>query len=443
MEAPEGPGRITPLPPPEPDGVGRPFERAPRQWMPVGLALAGLVAFAIWLAVTTNPLPNQAAAGRSQGTLTPLSVDDAPPASSLVPIATSTTIAPTLGDMLPWLEGSLVIFSTAADGTFLNVWDATLPKPATYRLSGTNVLDISPEPESLSFVAYETGGDVVNSLYVGGWQRQEPVFIGSQGFAWDPEGSATIMWIGVDQLSGESALYRKQVPRTVERVAPMPPNSRLAGWTTSGLLVTVAAGPAEVMVDANGAVRTKRPALTELRDPEGNVLGTVVAEPLRATSSGTVVAIGTADAFEAAELEVPESALVVPNEFVVLDATIAGGPAFELRSVSIAESLADGRAVFPSDGRWSLSDNGRWAARLTTSGRTTAIAMRSLETRAIRVISLRSDGDKLPVGFTQDGEWFFTYAPQADELVAASDGGAQFVVPFAQLVRLGGVYVRP
>jgi len=206
MEAPEGRGRITPLPPPEPDGVGRPVERAPRQWMPVGLALAGLIAFALWLAATGTPLPNESAAGNSQGTLASLSAGESTPPASAAPLPTTTTTTlPILGEMLPWLDGSLVIFSSDVDGDFLSVWDESLPQPQDFRLSGSNVLRAEPEPHTLSFVAYETAGRVA-SLYLGGWQTQEPIFVGSRGFAWDPAGSATLMFVGTDQVTGETAL---------------------------------------------------------------------------------------------------------------------------------------------------------------------------------------------------------------------------------------------
>ena len=43
----------------------------------------------------------------------------------------------------------------------------------------------------------------------------------------------------------------------------------------------------------------------------------------------------------------------------------------------------------------------------------------SLVTQAVRVVAIRGDADHDTVGFSQDGEWFFTHSTDADELVAA------------------------
>lgn len=440
MEAPEGRGRITPLPPPEPDGIGRPVERAPRQWMPVGLALAGLIAFAVWLASTGTPVLDEVGAGGSQSTLAPLSAEDTAPQSTITTPPPTTTAPPTLGELLPWLDGSLLIFSGDADGDFLSVWDESLPKPQEFRLSGSNVIQVEPEPATLNFVAYETAGRVA-SLYLGGWQKQEPIFVGTRGFAWDPAGSATLLFVGTDQITGDTALYRQRVTEPIELVTQLADGTRLIGWTEAGLITAVEAGPAVSLVDqTTGAVTVRAPTFTELRTVGGELLARVAAVPLRTSPNGTIIAVGTAEAFDASSLEIEPAVLLVPDDVVVLDASEG---AFTPRTVPIPEVMADGELIFSPDGRWSLSNSGDWVARTTDAGIATAIAMRSLVSQAVRVMSLQSDGDKHTVGFSQDGEWFFTYSNQSDQLIASSDGGAQFTVPFQRNVRLEGVYIRP
>lgn len=439
MEAPEGRGRITPLPPPEPDGIGRPVERAPRPWMPVGFALAGLLAFAVYLAGSGTPETNQAAAGNSRGTLAPLSAEDTIPPSSPPPSPPPTTIPPTLGEMLPWLEGSLVIFSSNAGGDYLSVWDESLTEPQEFRLSGSNVTRVEPEPTTLSFIAYETSGRV-SSLYMGGWQTQEPIFVGSQGFAWDPAGSATVHFVGTDQVTGETALYSQSVAGPISRIAPLSAGSRLVGWAHTGLVIAVDLGPPVTIIDPNtGSVTVKTPTVTEFRSTAGDLVATAIAEPVRVAPDGTVIAVGSADALATAAIEADPSALTVPDVFVVLDTA----DTITLQSVPFAEILSDGELIFSPDGRWSLSNDGDWVARTTNAGISTAIAMRSLVTQAVRVVALQSDGEKQTVGFTQDGEWFFTYSRETNRLVASNDGGAQFSVPFDRNVRLEGVYTRP
>ena len=439
MEAPQGRGRITPLPPPEPDGIGRPVERAPRQWIPVGLALAGLVAFAVWLAGTGTPLPDQAEAGGNQSTLAPLSADDPVPPSTITTPPPTTTTPPTLGELLPWLDGSLVVFSSDSDGDFMSVWVNSLSEPQHFRLSGSNVIAVEPDPTSLSFMAYETAGSV-SSLYLGGWQTQEPIFIGSHGFAWDPIQPGRLAWVGTDQVTGQTALYRKEIVGNIELVAPLPPGTRLVGWTSLGLITAEQLGAPVNLIDIDtGVLTVKRPTLTRLRTIDGDILATAVAEPLRASPTGTVIALGTADAFTAAAIEIEDEALVVPDVHVVLDTATTG---FELRTAPPPELLADGEEIFSPDGRWSLSRDGSWVARTTSTGIGTAIQMRSIETAAVRVVALVGDEDFATVGFSADSEWFFTYSTRSDQLNIAADTGAQFVVPFDKRVRFGGVYVR-
>ncbi|NND03266.1 MAG: hypothetical protein HKN91_10805 [Acidimicrobiia bacterium] len=439
MEAPKGRGRITPLPPPEPDGMGRPVERAPRQWLPMVVALTGLVAFALWLAGSGAPVSNEAAAGNGQSTLAPLSAADPAPATSIIVASTTTTNPPTLGEMLLGLEGSLVIFSGDASGDFMSVWNPSLPAPQEFRLSSSNVTRIEPEPATMSFIAYETAGRVT-SLHLGGWQTQEPIFVGSRGFAWDPTGSATLLFVGIDRLTGETSLYRHGVTEPLERVAPLPDGSRLIGWAEPGLILAVDLAPAVNVVHPDtGAISIKNPTITEFRTPQGELIGSATAEPLRVAPAGTIVAMGSADALEAAAVESDVESLDVPNTFVVLGAA----DTLTLRAVPFPEVLGDGELIFSPDGRWSLSDDGERVARTTNTGVATAIATRSLVTQGIRSLSLQSGGEKSTVGFSQNGEWFFSYSNDDEQLFAATSTGAQFAVPFERNIRLEGVYIRP
>ncbi|MCP3975523.1 MAG: hypothetical protein GY720_13645 [bacterium] len=442
MEAPQGRGGITPLPPPEPDGIGRELRRAPRPWPAALLALGGLVAFALWLAGSaTDPGSDVAATGATSATLAPL--DERGLTSTTPPPPPSTVPPPRLSEALPWLRGSLVMFSQTNEGDSMFLWIDSNRSPQEYRLSATNTVDVRPEPESLNNLAYETRGSV-RSLYLGGWQTQEPVFIGSQGFAWDPFGSATLAWVGTDQITGTTALYMKGLGDPITRVADVPATSFLLEWTFEGLVMAESIGPPVVILDSEtGAVHTTAPTLTVLRDIDGATIGTAAAEPLKVSVNGTIVARGTAPAFAAAGLE-PAADLIPPNELIILDTSAAtsDGP-FTVRQIPIREALADGESIFSADGRWSLSPTGDWAGRVVNWATSTSLVVQSLETLSVRVVPIRTDFPLVTVGFSADGQRFFAYSSDAGELVAVDwPTGAQFTLPLDGNIKLGGAYIR-
>lgn len=444
MEAPEGRGRITPLPPPEPDGFGRPIERAPRQWLPAVLGIAGLVVFALWLAGSGNTSGGEAtAADPNRATLAPLAADDpgSPPATP--PPTTTTTRPPVLGDILPWLEGSLMLVSSTSDGDNLLVWDAASAEPLEFRLSGANIENFKPEPGSLDRVAYETTGDT-RALFHGGWRGQEPLFVGSNGFGWDPAGTGTLMWVGTDQVTLETALYRKHPRSPVELVTSLPADIRLVEWTDFGLIMEEPQGPAVNLVDVDtGELAVVHPTLTVLRDLEGTALATAAAEPLRATIRGTIVAVGTERAFAPSNSELDAEWLTPPADVVILDPPVNPGAGFSLRLVPIREVLADGEPVFSADGRWSVSSDGGWVGRRVARGDAVTLVMRRIDANSVRVFPIQNDGPKTTVGFSQDGMWFFVWSPDSRELIAASRSGAQFAIPMDANIRFGGAFIRP
>ncbi len=443
MEAPQGRGGITPLPPPEPDGIGREPARAPRPWLAALLALAGLLVFALWLAATsTDPGVEVAATGSTSDTLAPLSARDLPTTTSVAPPTTSRP-PPRLGEILPWLQGSLVIFSQTDDGDSMFWWVDAFRGPQQLRLSASNIVDFRPEPAALNNLAYETDG-TVRTLYVGGWQRQEPVFIGSQGFAWDPSGSATVAWVGTDQFTGVTSLYTKGLGDPVTRVAELPDSSFLIEWTVEGLVMTESFGPPVVTENADTeTVTVTRPILTVLRDSDGSVIGTAAAEPVKVSVDGTIVADGTADAFARSGLEFTAD-LIPPNELIILEASAGTAETpFSVRQIPIREALADGDSIFAWDRRWSLSPTGDWAGRIVNGVSATTLVVQSLENLSVRVVPIRTDVPLATVGFSADGQRFFAFSSESAELVAVDWlTGAQFIVPFDGNVPLGGAYVR-
>ncbi len=445
MEAPEGRGRITPLPPLRPDDAGRRMPRSGGQWPPALLALAAVIVFALWLAGTGRPEPESGPAVGSGGfvTLAPL-VSDEDPAVPSSATPTTTTSPPLLSELVPWLEGGLIAFSQSREGDRMTFWDAGRGQAQSFVLSSTRTISVQPEPASLDFIAYETAGRA-RALHVGGWQRQEPIFVGSHGFAWDPAGSGTIAWVGTDQVSKETALYMRPPDGEIRRVGDLPGNSWLMGWTDHGLvLAEYLAPPVNLIDDSTGQIIVKQPALTVLRDTEGRVLAQAAAEPLRASRSGRVVAVGTEDALEAAGVSIDVTVAIVPTEIVVLEPSSAPNTAFTVSTIPPREDLADGESIFASDGRWSLSPDGVWVGRTVSGGIRTALVLQRLDTRSLRLIPLPSQDPRSTVGFSQDGQWFFVWTPSTSELIIINPrNGAQFAVPLEANVRLGGAFIRP
>lgn len=444
MEAPKGRGGITPLPPPEPDGTGRELARAPRPWLAALLAVGGLLVFALWLAESgTVPAPDAAASESTVATLAPLSARDLPSTTVPLPPTTTAPTPPRLGEALPWLQGGLIMFSHTGDTDSMIFWVDSERSPQEFSLSGSNVAKLRPEPDSLSNIAYETPG-TANALYLGGWQVQEPIFVGSQGFAWDPGGSGTLMWVGTDQVTQTTALYSKGLGDPIVRLVDVPSSSSLLEWTTHGLVMSEAMGSPVTIVDEAGNVMATAPILTVLRDTDGSVLATAAAEPLKAAGNGTIVATGTALAFEAAGIEIAAD-LVPPNELVILDTSLSsdGATGFEVRQIPLREALADGESIFSADGRWSLSPNGDWAGRIVNWSTSTSLVVQSLETLSVRVVPIRTEAPLTTVGFSADGQRFFGFSSESGEFVAIDWlTGAQFVVPIDGNIRLGGAFVR-
>lgn len=443
MEPPQGRGRITPLPPPESDGTGRPRERVPQPWVVAVLGIAGLLTFAVWLtgqgtSIDAEGEPAPAAPGRA--TLAPLAEPDPPNApDQTVP----STLAPRLGELLPRLDGSLLLLARGFDGEHLLVWDQTATEPQRHRLSGDNITNIQPEPATLNYLAYQTAGRV-RSLYFGGWQTQEPIFVGSRGFAWDPAGTATLMWVGEDQVTMTTSLYRQQIGEPIERIIDLPSGSELEGWTIHGLIVSHPLGPSVNLIDpAGGRLTVKTPTITTLLDDDGDALASVAAQPLRVSPLGTVVARGTGDAITEAGLSIDSATLVPPHEVAILDVTAAPTAAFSVRSISLPEALSDGESIFAADGRWSLHPAGEAVGRVVKRRVTSSLVVHRLDTQGVTVVSLPEGRGMTTVGFSSDGKWFFAWAPDTGDLVAVASSGGQYVVPLADNIRLDGVYIRP
>jgi len=433
MEAPEGRGRITPLPPPVPDGTPPAPRGTPQPRLMAMATLGSLVLFALWLAGSGEVGPPAGAAdGDGFGvTLAPLSAAD-----------TSTTVArplppvtqpPRLAEMVPWLRGTIILLGHTGDREELFVWTNGSRSPEKFELSAANIVDVSLEPATLNYVAYQTAG-TVQALYVGDWLAQEPIFVGSQGFAWDPSGTAMVAWVGTDQVTGETALYRKNLADPTIRIADVPRDSWLAAWTEQGLVFAEHRGP--------------RPTLTVLRNLDGLTIATAMAEPLRASPNGVIVALGTSDALAAAEPVTElddEFILIPPPELVVLDSPANGDllAGFTLREVPSRESLADGESLFSPDGQWSLSTDGDWAGRLVNRDTRATLVVQSLRSLSVRVVPLRGPGERTSVGFTTDRDQFFVFDPERSVMIVINWlTGAQFEFPIGGDIRPGGAYIR-
>ena len=248
------------------------------------------------------------------------------------------------------------------------------------------------------------------------------------------------MWIGKDQTTGATGLYRQPFAGVTELVSPVDEGVRLIGWTDHGLVTANDLGPPVTVTNPNGSISTQSPTITELRDLAGTVVARAVAEPLRTAPVGRIIALGTSRAFDVAEIEPPESALALPAQHVALEAT-AG--TLELVNIPVPEALSDGELMFSVIEPWSLSNDGEWAARVTAAGVSTALVVERISSQTRRVLALRTEGERATVGFSQDGAWFFTYSPRAGELTATTMGAsATFSIDFDQRIRFGGVYIR-
>lgn len=445
MEAPERGSRITPLPPPQPEGeIGSP-ERVSRPWAPALAGLAGLFVFALWLIGAQGggePTPDPDA-GTSPAAA-PLSAPDLsePPATS---IPTTTTARRPLADDLPWLQGSLVMFGRSFGAGGTTVWRGGDTTPIRFDYSSSNVATVKPEPVGVTFIAYETDGPTP-ALHVGGWQRQDSIFVGSRGFAWDPAGSATLAWVGTDQITDETSLYTLDPETGISLVAPMPPGTRLVEWTQAGLIMSEERGPpVTVRDDSTGSTTLRTPALTVLRAPDGTEIATAVAEPLRASRSGTVIAVGTSEVFAAANLVAPhDTALWVPDDFVALDSPTGGISGFEVRRLAPLPELTDEAELFSPDGRWSLSQDGNWVGRVSNRDSVATLVVFGLRTGEIRAETIVGEGPASTVGFTPDGTRFVAWRGLTDELIVVTWlNGDQTTVPFANDAWMAGVYIGP
>ena len=350
MEAPRGGGRITPLPPSESEGWDH-EPTVPRPRLPAAFALAGLVAFALWLSGAAQPAgpPDAGSAGPS---ITGANLSSPEPESVEPPPITQ---PPVLDERLPWLDGrDLLLFSSTRTTDELIVWDGSVAEPQRFPLSGANIVDFEPEPRTTNFIAYETAGNAF-ALYVGGWQRQEPIFVGTHGFDWDPAGTGTLMWIGTDQVTGATSLYRRELNDTIELVAPMPEGTRLVGWNETGLVIRVQSGGPVNFVDADsGAFEVRQAAVTSLYDTSGTLLASALADPLAVTPAGPIVARGTGTVFAEGSIDVPDDVgLTPPDTFVLLDPPQGASDQFTYRPIPKREALADTEIMFSSQRPWS------------------------------------------------------------------------------------------
>ena len=444
MEEPEDRGSSSSPPPIEIDGMSWQIESRPRPWLPAALAVFAALALLLWLVGSSTEDVDSAA---TTGALLPPAVEETtPPAAIVTPV--------TLGEMLPWLDGrGLILFAADADSEYVLTWGASSSEPSRFRLSGSNIATIRPEPANLDFVAYETLGRTTY-LYVGDLRMQEPIFVGSRGFAWDPKGSGTLMWIGEDQSTLETALYRTTVfgwrfsdetpSALIQKVADLPSGTRLAGWTEQGLVMAVdLGGPVNVLDAESGDVRLESPTMMELRDLDGTLIATVVAEPWKATSNGTIVARGTSDAFAIAGIEPHPTALVVPDGFVVLDASADSG-GFTLRGLPHCDFGDQTGPIVNGTTQWDLSEDGRWVGSNGVLCNIVDQTLREFEQNDGVADILGYGGIQRVVGFSQDSQWFFTHAAQDGKLFMASvDGGQRLVVPVDDWVRFRGAFIHP
>jgi len=442
MEAPERGGRITPLPP-HFDDAPQPTAGPRRPWAPVLVALGGVSAFALWLGASTpNPLPPEPGTGSGQ---TPAALSAPEPLAGEEAAATSTlTPAASLGEQLPWLDGSLMLFGRDGGSGALTVWRRSEAGSAAFKYSGSNVRQVEPEPRALDLIAYETDAPTA-SLYLGSWQRQDPIYVGSRGFGWDPRGSGTLAWVGTDQVTAETALYNWDREVGIRLVAPLPAGSRLLAWTEKGLVLSQELAAAVAVVDeVSGEMALRDVALTVLISPAGDEIAKAVAQPMRVSRNGTIVAIGTGDALDKAEQIPPAAAARPANRIVLLDSPGSGEQGFGIRPLPDHDLLPNGSPLLTADGRWSLTDDGNWIGRVANIDGTATLTVLGLRTGYVQTVAIRGPEPATGVGFLDGGAHYLVWRPTTKELISiAWLNGQQTVVPFIGDVRFGGAYVRP
>ena len=444
MQPRERHNRITPLPPPESESPDRRDGAVARPWLPALLAVAGLVVFAFWLAGTgiQSQPPGQGAA--PSPSRPPLSPDVAAATTTSAPAAPPTSRPSTpLNELIPGLTEDLIIFGRYARQDVLATWRPTDGAPSLYSLSGANILTAKPEPAALNLIAYETES-AEPALYLGGWQRQDPVFVGTRGFAWDPAGSATLAWVGRDQVTGATSLYMRLVDGTIQLVAPLPDGSRLLTWTQIGLIMSERrGGPISVVDEAAGTISLKVPTVTVVRSPAGESIASAMAQPLKASAVGTIVALGTADAFAAAGIDAPEVETRPPADLVVMD--LATDPArLTYEVIPQGEPLVDGAPLFSANGRWSITADGNWAGRTANLNSVATLVVQGLRTESVHEIPLSDDATHLGIGFLPDSTRFVSWSPTTQELSIVNWlTGERSTIPYVASVWFESFFLRP
>lgn len=238
MEATDGPGAIRPLPPDLPvSGPGGGPSPAPpeRRWVPLLVAAGALVVFGVLAGIfgdTRTPTPGE---GRTETTAPALGGQALPP-------TTTSTLPPTLGEIVPDLQRDLSIVYRNQAGTSTSevIWrressepgeplnSAAAARQATFDVSRQALMWVTPGRR--------------DTLWVGRPPVAEPVFIDVSGAAWHASTPQALAWIGRPTGTDVAHLYRATVsPATgidaAVDLGPTPERAELVAWGDWGFLL--------------------------------------------------------------------------------------------------------------------------------------------------------------------------------------------------------------
>lgn len=310
MEARDGPGRIRPLPPVEPDAAAAgPTEPPPgdRRWVPLAVAGAALAFFAVLAgSFGTGPPPGDdgAAAGETDGTSPSLGAT--PP-----PSTTTTQPPPTLEQLVPDLDRGLVLVYRATDEALLGqvTWNRSAASPGTQLLTGAAATTAVFDSSHRGLLSFTKGQKT--TLWVGRPPVAEPVFVDVSGAAWHSSTALRLAFVGrlpgadARHLFTATALANGGIADLVD-LGPVPGGSRLVGWGDWGFVLSRLPNPTVRQWEVPDPDNPSGPPVTEalhvtlLLGPGGEVVRSVPATAHAVGPAGELVLQPTTAAYEAA-----------------------------------------------------------------------------------------------------------------------------------------------
>ncbi len=440
MEARDGPGRIRPLPPeqpesaaPEPAGPGR-----DRRWIPLAIVGAALALFAVGAAVFDGVSGGSGSSRRSAADTTIPSIGGDPP-----PTTTTTTVPPLLGERVPDLIDSMrVVFNGPGEATTSEVtWDIDADAPGPPTTSGLAASGATFDASREELLSITSGRR--DTMWIGAPPDAEPVFVGVSGAAWHPSSERALAWVGRPFGGSRHHLYRATAGASVglddvTDLGPIPERSRLVGWGDWGFVLHVDAPLEFRQWELDNPEDPERPRFqrldfTLLLDPRGAIRAAFAAQTHAVGATGHLVVSPTTDAYAAARAAgLDPDALGLGEVVTVLPPGPAGEPVIVLEpdlapsSVAFDPATASTSYAFTPDGSH-VSAMGLREGRFTVETRS---VVRDLQ----RITSIEA-ADRF-VGHTRNGSLLIIYSTAEREIVFHDwNRGATFRVPF----RLGNV----